>query len=220
MSRLTDDRLAAARPILDRFRDKLRRDRFFSADALERELSDALRLGHQELAGVAVDLLGLPDYRLVAAYYMENVGGDTLVPPDQPSRAPGVPEEFRGPLAAAYAAASTDAADTAGRRAAFWRAAFDDAGQGGLPGEEYEGPRFTARDAAGREYPLTPVYRRRTDPSGRTAAGGGYEADDLVRLVMTAGGSVRRDAPGRYTVLDGGAHGAETTLVSGDPRAV
>lgn len=220
MSRLTEDRLAIARPILNRFRDKLRRDQFFSADALERELSDALRLGHQEVSGVVVDLLDLPDYRLVAAYYLENVGGDTLNPPDQARRPPGVAAEFRDPLARLYGVDSYDAPNLAERKAAFWRKAFGDPAQGGLPDEEYEGPRFAARDRDGKEYVLTPVYRRRTDPSGRTAAGGGYEAGDLVRLVTPAGGTVRRDGPGRYTILDGGSQGSETTLASADPKAV
>jgi hypothetical protein len=220
MSRLTEDRLAAARPILDRFRDKLRRDRFFSAHALERELSDALRLGHQELTGLVVDLLDEPDYRLVAAYYMEHVNADALGPPDQAPRAPGVAAEFEGPLARLYGVDSYDAADREGRRTEFWRAALADSRQGGLPEEEYEGPRFTAHDRAGREYVLTPVYRRRTDPSGHTAAGGGYETGDLIRLVTPSGSTVRRDGTGRYTVLDGGAHGGETTLTSGDPKAV
>lgn len=220
MSRLTEDRLAVAQPILDRYRDKLRRDRFFSAHALERELSDALRLGHQEVTGVVVDLLDLPDYRLVAAYYMENVNGDTLGPPDQAPRAPGVAAEFRDPLAKLYGAQSYEAADREVKRVEFWRTAFAEPGQGGLPDQEYEGPRFTARDEAGTEYVLTPVYRRRTDSSGHTAAGGGYEAGDLVRLVTPAGGTVRRDRTGRYTVLDGGSQGDEITLTSNHPKAV
>lgn len=220
MARLTEERLDVARPILDRYRDKLRRDRFFSAHAIERELSDALRLGHQEVTGVVVDLLEMPDYRLVAAYYMENVNADMLGPPDQARRDPGVAAEFMSPLAVLYEIESYGAPDRDAKRAEFWRRAFADTGQGALPDEEYEGPRFTARDGAGTEHVLTPIYRRRTDPSGHTASGGGYETSDLVRLVTPAGGAVRRDGTGRYTVLDGGSQRDETALTSNHPKAV
>ncbi|HEX6986832.1 MAG TPA: hypothetical protein VF170_15755, partial [Planctomycetaceae bacterium] len=80
MSRLTNGRLAAARPILDRYLDKLRRDRFYSAFALERESADLWRLGYQELSGAVTDLLDAPRDRLVAVYHLENVGADAGSP--------------------------------------------------------------------------------------------------------------------------------------------
>lgn len=220
MSRLTKDRLAVVLPLLDRFRDKLRRDRFFSARALERELADLLRLGHQEVTGLVVDLAGNPDYRLVAAYYMENVTGGESGGWGVGLQADEVVPEFRRALAALYGVASLDAPDSAVRRTEFWRAAFADPSQGALPDVEYEGPRFMARDLAGDEHVLIPVYRRCTDASGRLAAGGGYESADLIRLVTIAGRAVRRDGLGRYTVLDGGSQGDETTLTSSDPKSV
>ena len=219
MSRLTEELLADARPILDRYRDRLRRDRSFSAHALERELSEGLRIGYREVAGVVVGLFQLPDYRLVAVYYAESIGKGNLGPDGLTLDEPDIAAEFRVALARVYGVESHDAVDLGQARAEFWRQAFAEPGQGGLPQEEYEGPRFAANDAAGREHVLIPVYHRRTDPSGRKA-GGGYEATDLIRLVTPTGGTVRRDGPGRYTILDGGSHGAVTTLTSRHPKAV
>jgi hypothetical protein len=218
MSRLTKDRLTAAEPVLDRYLDKLRRDRFFSAAALERELSDLWRIGYQQVTGVIADLAGHPGYRLVAAYYMENVAADALGPPDAAPRASDVAPEFHVPLAKLYGLPSYDAPDREQKRSEFWRRAFDGSGGAALPAEEYEGPRFTACDEAGNEYVLTPVYRCRTDGAGRPA-GGGYEAGDLAMIVSTTGDRVRRDAPGRYTLLDSRT-GGETRLTSRDPQAV
>lgn len=217
MSRLTPDRLATAEPVLDRYLDKLRRDRFFSAFALERELADLWRLGYQQVTGVVIDLLDDDRYRLVAAYFMENVGADVLSPPDTAPRATGLDPEFHAPLARLYGTASFDAADFERNRSDFWRRAFGEAGAS-LPDEEYEGPRFTAHDPMGHEYVLTPVYRCRTDGAGHRS-GGGYEAGDLVALVSRTGCRVRRDGPGRYALLDSRA-GGETWLTSRDPNAV
>lgn len=210
MSRLTKDRLTAAEPVLDRYLDKLRRDRFFSAAALERELSDLWRIGYQQVTGVIADLAETPGYRLVAA--------DALGPPDAAPRAVDVAPEFHASLAKLYGLASYDAPDRERKRSEFWSRAFDGSGGAGLPTEEYEGPRFTAHDDAGNEYVLTPVYRCRTDGAGQRA-GGGYEARDLAMIVSTTGDRVRWDGPGRYTLLDSRT-GGEMRLTSRDPQAV
>lgn len=218
MSRLTPDRLAAAEPVLDRYHDKLRRDRFFSAFALERELSDLWRLGYQEVAGAVIDLLDDPRYALVAAYYMENVSADPLAPPDAAPPSAGVPADYRGPLANLYGAPSFGSPDFQEKRSSFWNRAFDGDGGAALPQEEYEGPRFTAHDAAGTEHVLTPVYRCRTDGAGRPA-GDGYENADLVAILSTTGSRVRRDTAGCYALLDSRT-GGELLLKSRDPHAI
>lgn len=84
--------------------------------------------------------------------------------------------------------------------------------------DEYEGPQFTAHDSNGNDYVLTPVYRRRDDAEG-SPIGDGYETCDLIRIWTAGGESVRREGPGRYTILSSHS-GGEVSITSRDARAV
>lgn len=84
--------------------------------------------------------------------------------------------------------------------------------------DEYEGPQFTAHDGDGNDYVLTPVYRRREDSTG-SPIGNGYEIDDLVRIWTAGGGAVRREGPGRYTILSSRA-GRDIIVTSRDAKAI
>lgn len=84
--------------------------------------------------------------------------------------------------------------------------------------QEYNGPPFVAHDDAGNDYMLVPVYRCNVDRAG-DQVGQGYSAGDLVRLWTATGHIVRRDAPGRYTILDNDPR-REVPLTSNHSRAV
>jgi hypothetical protein len=65
---------------------------------------------------------------------------------------------------------------------------------------------------------LVPVYRCNGDaPEGQL--GHGYAVEDLVRLWTANGGLVRRDAHGRYTILNNHPQ-REVILTSHHPKAV
>ena len=90
MYRLTTNRLAKAKPILEKYRRKLYEDFSFDARMLEKELKECWDLGYQEIKQIAEEMLNMPRYKYVAIYYMEHGG------------APGVVSEFQGLLAAVY----------------------------------------------------------------------------------------------------------------------
>lgn len=83
-----------------------------------------------------------------------------------------------------------------------------------MQGYDYEGTRFLARDAAGNEYHLTPLYRLKPTPTG-------WERDEsseyLVRLRTDLWRWADRDAKGRYRLID---REPNLVLTSDDPNAV
>lgn len=118
MARLTDRRFEQAKPILDRYRDKLAQSQnhSFHAGFLEKELRELWRMGYQELKGVMKDLSRRPGYTHLAAYYMEHSNAGS-----------GVAEEFKDTLAALYGVRHYHADDREEKQRAFW-AAFGTSG--------------------------------------------------------------------------------------------
>jgi hypothetical protein len=110
MYRLTERRFARAKPILDKYRERLHTAGDISAGELERELRDCWGVGYQALKGIIEDLAKRNHYRYLAAYYMEH------------SSAPGVVSEFKPVLAKMYGIRSYGhSPDRESKREAFWQ---------------------------------------------------------------------------------------------------
>ena len=82
---------------------------------------------------------------------------------------------------------------------------------------DYEGRSFPAFDSHGREYLISPVYRKRAD--GDDANSKTFSAGDCVGLLTEDGRWVRRDRKGRYAIM-GTSTASEVTLVSQSEGAV
>jgi hypothetical protein len=83
---------------------------------------------------------------------------------------------------------------------------------------EYQGPSFVAHDDAGNDYMLVPVYHCHFDHAGEQV-GQAYAISDLARMWTANGEAVRRDAVGRYTILNQDPR-LEVPLVSHHPKAI
>jgi hypothetical protein len=79
---------------------------------------------------------------------------------------------------------------------------------------DFEGQPFSARDADGKEYVLTPLYRLKPGPEGRVRE---ESPDCCVGLRTDVWQWVAREAKGRYLITD---TDPATVLSSDDPRAV
>ena len=115
MAKLTERRLEAAKPILERYRDNIIASHSLEVHSLEQELKDCLKLGYQELKHIMIDLAKTSRYRLVAAYYMQHQNGNAPV------------SEFKPTLARLYGTADYDPFDKDGKQKRFWENAFKEA---------------------------------------------------------------------------------------------
>jgi hypothetical protein len=107
MYKLTERRLAKAKPILETYRKQLHTSGFMAASNLESELRKCWNVGYQALKGIMIDLSKLPRYRYVAARYME-------------SGCPGVVTEFQRTLSELYGMDSLLSRDKKAKKEAFW----------------------------------------------------------------------------------------------------
>lgn len=110
--KLTERRLEAVRPILEKYRKLLHKSHHIDPGMLERELRDCWGIGYQALKGIIIDLAKMGRYRLVAAYYMQH------------QNVPGPVAEFKKPLAQLYGTRGYDHFDKEGKRKTFWENAF------------------------------------------------------------------------------------------------
>lgn len=115
MFTLTERRFESAKPILDKYLEKLRSNHQYDTGSLEHELRQSWNTGYQEIKDIMIQLLDVDEYSTVAAWYMEH------------SNAPGVVSEFQGPLANLYGVASYNSPDREEKKEQFWKRAFRDA---------------------------------------------------------------------------------------------
>lgn len=111
MASLTKARLEKARLILDRYKKDLLETQRMNVGLIEKELKEAWGSSYQAIKGTMMDLLKDPNYELVAARYMED-------------GAPGVPVEFKTPLAKLYGIARYDSDEREQKQSEFWERAF------------------------------------------------------------------------------------------------
>jgi hypothetical protein len=122
MYKMTDRRLATAKPILEKYRAQLFTSHSFDTHAFERELRDAWSTGYREIKDVVTEIAkkrrrtvekDTDRYREVAAYYMQNNNGACVA------------SEFQRPLAELYGITHYDANDREQKRAEYWENVFD-----------------------------------------------------------------------------------------------
>ena len=109
---MTERRFQKAKPILDRYRDRLMKTQRLDTVMFEKELREVWGLHYQALKTVMIDLAARLEYVYLAARYME--GGF-----------PGVISEFQAPLAKLYGIAWYYDADRDQKQTEFWEKAFD-----------------------------------------------------------------------------------------------
>lgn len=112
MYRLTDRRLASARPILQRYHDQLMKHHSIVVSKLEQELRDLWGIGYQELKDVIIDMVKKNTFPELAVYYMEHSPGA------------GVVCEFQRPLAEIYGISHFHHADREQKRQEYWARVF------------------------------------------------------------------------------------------------
>jgi hypothetical protein len=122
MYKVTERRLTAARPILEKYRAQLFARHSFDTHAFEHELRDVWKTGYQEIKDVVIEITRkrrrsiivreTDRYREVAAYYMENDNGGRTV------------SEFQHPLAELYGISHFHADDRGKKRDEYWKKVF------------------------------------------------------------------------------------------------
>ena len=108
MSRLTERRLEKARPILEKYREDYLCNGRIETGQFENELRACWNMGYQELKDLIEDMLKIPQYRRIAAYYM------------QFSNPPGPVSEFKPHLAKLYGLETYDCKERHAARDAYW----------------------------------------------------------------------------------------------------
>ncbi|MEX2217305.1 MAG: hypothetical protein WD749_00980 [Phycisphaerales bacterium] len=108
MYTLTDRRLQLIKHVLDRYRVELSAHGRFHAGSLERDLRAALDTGYHEIKDLVCQLILRREYREVAAYYMQHIGGDMVV------------AEFQAPLASFYGVSAYNSPEFKQRSATYW----------------------------------------------------------------------------------------------------
>lgn len=73
MAHVTDRRLAKITPILERYREKLRSHRSFSARQLEHEIRDELNFGYTSIKTFVPELCKYAEHLHVAVYCMQHM---------------------------------------------------------------------------------------------------------------------------------------------------
>ncbi len=111
--RLTERRLDAARDILDKYAEQLRRSKRIDSMGLEHELRETWDLGYRELKDIMSDLLKTDEYKYIAAYYMQH------------QNPMGPVSEFKADLAALYGLNWYDSPERQKKQAAFWKRYFE-----------------------------------------------------------------------------------------------
>ncbi len=75
MYKVTENRLAKAKPILEEFRTILHSEGQINAKEFEMKLRECWNVGYVEMKSLAEDLSRIERYRFLAAYYMEYSNG-------------------------------------------------------------------------------------------------------------------------------------------------
>ncbi len=109
MYRLTNRRLEKARAILDHHNAVLSEKSRIVAMKFDAELRECWDIGYQELKDIIEQMAGMPEYKYLAAYYMENINGDCVV------------SEFQPVLAELYGIDWFYSDDKDAKREAFWK---------------------------------------------------------------------------------------------------
>ena len=89
MSRLTERRLEKALPILERYRDELRKTGSIEPIIMERELAECWKSDYKGMKDIFIDMSFDDDFKYIAIYYMQH-------------QAPDVVREFQDRLASVY----------------------------------------------------------------------------------------------------------------------
>jgi hypothetical protein len=116
MTKLSDETLRLALPILERYRTVLLTSRRFDVGSFESELRGVWSIGYKTLKDFVIDMSEHGRFQEVAAYYMEH------------SNAPGVISEFKPCLARLYGLKTYHhSPDFELLKNQFWARAFGDA---------------------------------------------------------------------------------------------
>lgn len=112
MYKLTERRLAKAKELLDNSAALLAKKRGINCMEFEMQLRECWDTGYREIKDIMQQLLKMPEYRLLAAYYMQNSGG------------PGIVSEFQEPLCKFYGIPWKAQAPDESTVKKFWSTAF------------------------------------------------------------------------------------------------
>lgn len=111
---LTPDRLTKIEPVLDRYRDELRRTKGFCPTLLSNEIEALLDVGHFSVKRIMGRLCDHPKHVHVAVYWIKNFNGT------------GPSSDLKGVIASAFGADSYDSADRSWTENLFWAPFFHD----------------------------------------------------------------------------------------------
>ena len=111
MATLTANRFQKAKPILDRYNQRLLETGQLDFSAFEGELKAAWGLSYQGLKRIFIELSKRDEYVALATRYMEE-------------GTPGVAAEFKIPLAKLYGIAHYDAKEREEMKKKFWKRAL------------------------------------------------------------------------------------------------